>query len=80
MVKNFEDGVVARSYQGGHVEHGADIGAPASDMALAAELAAVVVEWGDSRERGGLRIEREPSSGMRATNERAVTLPMPWTC
>ena len=40
LVEDFEDGVVARSYQGGHVEHGADIGAPASDMALAAELAA----------------------------------------
>ena len=54
MAENFEDGIVTRGYQGGHVENGADIGATASGMALAAELAAAVVET-QSADRGDLR-------------------------
>lgn len=40
----------------GHVEHTAHRGPAAVDVALAAELAAVVVERSNADERGGLRI------------------------
>ena len=54
LVENFQDGIVMRGYQGGHVENGADIGTTASERALDAELAAVVVE-SQSADRGELR-------------------------
>ena len=43
-----EDGVVAGGDEGGHVEEGADLGAAAGGVALAAERAAVVVEASDA--------------------------------
>ena len=43
-----EDGVVAGGDERGHVEEGADLGAAAGGVALAAELAAVVVERYDA--------------------------------
>ena len=43
-VEGPEDRVVAGGDEGGHVKNGADLGAAAEDVALSAELTAVVVK------------------------------------
>ena len=55
-VEGFENRVVARGDQGGHVKNRADLGAAASNMALAAMLAAVTIEGSDSCQCRRLRI------------------------
>jgi hypothetical protein len=55
-VERSEDRVVAGGDERGHVKDGADLRAAAEDVALPAELAAVVVKWSDAGEGGGLGI------------------------
>ena len=57
LVEGFEDGVVGDGGdggEGGHVESAAERGASAGDVALAAERAAIVVEWGQAGELADL--------------------------
>src|SRR5579859_2019301 len=54
LVKGLEDRVAAGSSDGGHVERGPHVPAPAPDAALSAERAAVAVDWSDTYERGDL--------------------------
>ena len=56
MVEGLENGVVAGGDEGGHVEGRADLGATTTNMTLAAELTAVVVEGSDAGEGGGLSV------------------------
>ena len=55
-VERSEDRVVPGGDEGGHVEDRADLRAAAEDMALTAELTAVVVKGSDAGEGGGLGI------------------------
>jgi hypothetical protein len=55
-VERPEDRVVARSDERGHVKDRADLRAAAEDVALTAELTAVMVKGSDAREGGGLGI------------------------
>jgi hypothetical protein len=52
LEEGFEDGVFADGVEAGEVEETANLGAAAGDMALAAELAAVVVERSQTGELG----------------------------
>ena len=55
-VERFEDRVVAGGDEGGHVKDRADVGAAAEDVALTAELTAVVIKGSDAGEGSGLAI------------------------
>jgi len=57
---------VAGCEEGGHVKNGADLGAPAANMALATKLAAVVIEWSYSGERSGLCVGKGAEFGHEA--------------
>jgi len=51
-----KDAVVPHGTQGSHVENRADLGAPASNVALASILSTIAIERSDSCQRGRLRI------------------------
>jgi hypothetical protein len=53
-VKRSEGRVVARGDERGHVKDRADLGAAAEDVAVTAELTAVVVKGSDTREGGSV--------------------------
>ena len=55
-VERLKDRVMAGSDEGGHVEDRAELRAAAEDVALTAELTAVVVKGSDPGESGGLGI------------------------
>ena len=77
-VKRFEDRVAAGGHKRGHVEDRADAGAAASDVTLAPELAAVVVEGSDAGQGGGLGVGEGAELGherhQRGGGERADAL------
>lgn len=61
--------------QGGHVETGANLRATAADVALTTESPAVVVEWGDASQRGGLGIGERPQLGHERDQGRGGDVP-----
>ena len=56
QVERSEDRIVARGDERGHVKDRADLRAATEDVALTAELTAVVVKGSDPGEGGGLRV------------------------
>lgn len=63
MVESVEDGVVAGGDESGHVKDRADLGATTTDVTLAAELTAIVVEGSDPGQGGGLGVGKGSEFG-----------------
>src|SRR5262249_39758981 len=68
VVEGFQVRVETDSRHRCHVEHASDVGASAPNASLASALAAVVVEWGDTDERGDLLSVQRSKLG-HVTNE-----------
>jgi len=77
-VKRFQDGVMPGSDERGQIEDGAHLRAAAGDVALAAELATVVIERSDAGQSGrvgfGEGAQREHQGDQRRGGERAEAL------
>ena len=56
LLKDFEDGVITGGEEAGHGKILADLRSTATDGALTADLATVVIEGGDAGEGGGLAV------------------------
>ena len=79
LIKAGQEGIVPRRDQGGHIQRLPDGGAPAPNLAAAAEVAAVAVEGATPTKAAIARRSSVPNSGNSASSVRAVVGPMPGT-
>ena len=74
-VDGSEDRIEAEGDERGHVKDRANLRAAAEDVALSAQLTAVVVKWGDTGQGGGLGKVRIGGSQQILTDRVAIVNP-----